>query len=186
MYGGLLSTPHSRPCHRCSGAYQHPSKICGVLPVQLHAWQTHVQPSGQLQSAPPTSTAAVNPSLWTFSCAQARASALHSTASTGEPAGRMDARPTASAPLPVPRSAHAPPHSSGWRCSACVCAAPYEPNLSSCRAGHQAGAAPPGQTLSAAPSPAAESGRPDPRQAWRPSSAPRCTGTGAASWEGQV
>ena len=35
MYGGLLRTPHSRPCHRCSGAYQCPSKICSGLPVQL-------------------------------------------------------------------------------------------------------------------------------------------------------
>ena len=35
MYGGLLSTPHSRPCHRCSGAYQCPSNICGGLLVQL-------------------------------------------------------------------------------------------------------------------------------------------------------
>ena len=71
-----------------------------------------------------------------FSRAQAQASGLQSTASTGEPGGRMDARPLASAPLPVPKSAHGPAHSSGRCCSACVCAAPCQPGPASCCAGH--------------------------------------------------
>ncbi len=125
MYGGLLSTPHSCPSQACSGAYHSPATTCrpGRQPDTRDRARMPASPELQAWAARRTSTAACRPNRRTFSSAQARARALHSTASTRAPGGSSRASPTASAPLPVPRSAHAPPRSSGRAASACAGAA---------------------------------------------------------------
>ncbi len=125
MYGGLLSTPHSCPSQACSGTYHSPAITCRTGRQPDARDYARMPPSPELRAwrARRTSTAVCRPSRRTFSSAQARAQALHSTASTRAPCGNSRASPTASAPLPAPRSAHAPPRSSGRAASACAGAA---------------------------------------------------------------